>query len=225
MERASAPAGLREVAHRVLEDAQALADFAAEIAFGAAGPVRMLRRIDEPLGVRHQAEHAAGRVADAGDVVDRAVGIVGVGDGGLTGLRLSRASRLASGLYLSTNCPCARSDSSTCSSRGTNLPSPCATGSSIASMPARKTHLLSRRRHASRTQRSSNLPRVVPRERRRGPGRVVRQQQLGLEQNLKAVADAEDQLAGVAELVERVGQVMRESGCRGSGRPRCRRRS
>src|SRR5207244_1389689 len=37
------------------------------------GPLRMLRRQDVALRVRHQAEDAAGRIADAGDVALRAV--------------------------------------------------------------------------------------------------------------------------------------------------------
>ena len=39
-------------------------------------PGRVLDGIDVPLGVRHQPEDQAARVADAGDVVDAAVGVV-----------------------------------------------------------------------------------------------------------------------------------------------------
>ena len=40
------------------------------------------------------------------------------------------------------------------------------------------------------------------------PCRVVAVEQAALDEHLKAVADAEDQLAGVAKRGERVGQVM-----------------
>ena len=53
---------------------------------------------------------------------------------------------------------------------------------------------------ASRTQRSSNLPDSFAASVANGPAASFGQQQLGLEQNLEAVADAEDQLAGIAEL-------------------------
>ena len=61
---------------------------------------------------------------------------------------------------------------------------------------------------ASRTQRSSNLPESLAASVAAGPAASFGQEQLRLQQDLKAVADAEDQLAGVAERGERVGQVM-----------------
>ena len=48
--------------------------------FEHAQPVRGPgQRVDRVLGVRHQPEHVAGRVADPGDVADRAVGVVALG--------------------------------------------------------------------------------------------------------------------------------------------------
>ena len=59
--------------------------------------LRVLRRQHVPLRVRHQAEHAAGRVAQAGDVALRAVGVD----------RIRRPAR--SSTYRSTTCPvCSR---------------------------------------------------------------------------------------------------------------------
>ena len=49
-----------------------------QLRVGAPGPVGMLRRVDEALGMRHQTEHTARGVANTGDVVDRAVGVRGV---------------------------------------------------------------------------------------------------------------------------------------------------
>lgn len=62
----------------VLEHAEAIAGGAG----GLAGPARVLGPIDETLGVRHQAEDAAGFVADASEVALGTVGICGVGNGG-----------------------------------------------------------------------------------------------------------------------------------------------
>src|SRR5215218_1718912 len=57
---------------RVLEHGNALA-----LARNAPpGPSRMLNRVDEPLGVGHEAEDQAAVIANAGDVVDAAVGVV-----------------------------------------------------------------------------------------------------------------------------------------------------
>lgn len=47
----------------------------------AAGPAGVLGGFNEPLRVGHEAEDSAGGVADAGDVVDGAVGVVGVSGG------------------------------------------------------------------------------------------------------------------------------------------------
>ena len=89
---------LHEVADRVAEELQAVAF----VERRAARPLRVLRAVDEPLGVRHQAEDAAGGVADAGDVALGAVGIArlrsrrrrGVAQHELAGvLRAGRASR------------------------------------------------------------------------------------------------------------------------------------
>ena len=65
------------------------------------------------------------------------------------------------------------------------------------SMPARKTQRSPRR--ARLTQRSMEPARRVPGERGALPCGVVAVQQAALNEHLKAVADAEDQLAGVAE--------------------------
>ena len=62
---------------------------------------------------------------------------------------------------------------------------------------------------ASGTQRSSNLPESFQVSvAGASQSRVERQQHARLDQDLKAVADAEDQLAGRVELVQAVGQVM-----------------
>ena len=90
--------------------------------------------------------------------------------------------------------------------RVTNFPSAWATGKYMDSMPSKKT-LLSPST-PSLTQRSSNLPDAVPSQRRRLALVVVGQQDAGTDQNLKAVADAEDQFAGRLELDQRFLQVM-----------------
>jgi hypothetical protein len=68
----------------VAEDLQARAD-----QFRSAGPLRVLGAIDEAFGVRHEAEDDAGFVADAGDVVGAAVGIVGKFAAGRRAVRFS----------------------------------------------------------------------------------------------------------------------------------------
>ena len=67
-----------EIPHRVDEHLQAVAHRAGL----AAGPAGMMRGIEMPLGVRHQAQYPAGSVADAGHVGHRAVGVVGKGQMG-----------------------------------------------------------------------------------------------------------------------------------------------
>ena len=66
---------LSKIPHRVLKNSQAVAT---GVLF--AGPAGMLGGIDVPLGVRHQAEDAAGFVADSGDVPLGTVGVRGVGE-------------------------------------------------------------------------------------------------------------------------------------------------
>ena len=59
--------------HRIPEDLQ-------PVALGlqpVARPLRVLRREEVAVRVRHQAQHAAGGVADAGDVVLRPFGLTG----------------------------------------------------------------------------------------------------------------------------------------------------
>ena len=63
----------RNMRHRVDEHGQAVADFARF----AAGPAGVLCGVDVAFRVRHQPQHAAARVAHAGDVAHRSVGIVG----------------------------------------------------------------------------------------------------------------------------------------------------
>ena len=64
-----------KIFHRVAEHLEALT-------FGGlgltAGPLRVLRRVDVTFRVRHQAQYAAGFVAQARDVCHGAVRIVGV---------------------------------------------------------------------------------------------------------------------------------------------------
>ena len=60
------------------------------------------------------------------------------------------------------------------------------------------------------TQRSWNRPDVVVRQRGEGAVLVGRDQQAGLEQRLEAVADAEDQLLGVAEAAQGVAEEAAE---------------
>ena len=55
---------------------------------GPAGPLGVVRGVDESLGVRHEAHHAAGRVADARDILGAAVRVAVSGAalaGGLSG--------------------------------------------------------------------------------------------------------------------------------------------
>jgi hypothetical protein len=70
--------GLGHVPDGVLEYRQPLA-LAGD---AAACPSRVLNRVDEAFGVGHQAEDQAAVVADAGDVVGAAVGIVREGSVG-----------------------------------------------------------------------------------------------------------------------------------------------
>lgn len=69
---------LFEILNGVLEDAEAVAGRAGWFA----SPARVLRPIDEAFWMRHEAEHAARFVADAGKVALGPVGIGGVGNGG-----------------------------------------------------------------------------------------------------------------------------------------------
>ena len=186
-----------EVSHRVLETRKP----SPTSRFGSAGPRRVLRGVDEPLGMRHQTEHAAGRVANAGDVGDGAVGIVGIGHGLLMQQRVDLRLRIAARVGRCRATPDRRWFVA-----GTNRPSPWATGSSISVMPERKTHLLPATREANPA--IFEFAGVVAGERGGGAGGVAGEQQVGLDQDLEAVADAEDQLAGVAERLQCVGQMM-----------------
>ena len=117
-----------EVAHRVEEDLQAVAHRAGL----AAGPAGMLRGVDVPLGMRHQAEDAAAGVAQPGHVGHRAVGIVG---------KRKRPAAVALGDVTQHQLPGRiRVAPARAASRVMNLPSPWATGRYIDSMPRRKTH-------------------------------------------------------------------------------------
>src|SRR5665213_3710298 len=60
------------ILHGIAEDLQARSN-----RFLSACPVRVLRGVDVAFGVGHQAQHDAGFIADAGDVVGAAVGVVG----------------------------------------------------------------------------------------------------------------------------------------------------
>src|SRR5258708_1526615 len=62
------------MAHGVAEDAKASA-LAGTVAISCPGG--MLNRVDVALGMGHQSEHKPGLIADAGDVIRAAVGIVG----------------------------------------------------------------------------------------------------------------------------------------------------
>jgi hypothetical protein len=68
----SRPNGRFNVFYGVSEDPQPLS-FARP---GAAGPSGVLDGIDETLGVRHQAENQPAGIANTGDVVNAAIGIV-----------------------------------------------------------------------------------------------------------------------------------------------------
>jgi hypothetical protein len=72
---------------------------------------------------------------------------------------------------------------------------------------AAEEHALSARRHEPHPA-ILKFSRLVCRERRHGSCRIAGEQQLRLEQNLKAVADAEDQFACVAESLQHIGQVV-----------------
>ena len=60
-----------EVRHRIFEQAQPFSF----LGKSKAGPLGMLRGQDVALGVRHEAKHTTGGIADAGNVSLRAVGI------------------------------------------------------------------------------------------------------------------------------------------------------
>ena len=64
-----------KILHRVLEDDEAVAAF---LDF-AAGPSRVLRRVDMAFGVRHHAQDAARRIAHARHVGLRSVGVFRIG--------------------------------------------------------------------------------------------------------------------------------------------------
>ncbi len=82
---------LAEEGDGVLEEGEALAVFGKVLP----GPTGVVRVMEEGLGVGHEAEDPAGGVADAGDGVHGAVGIVGVGHGGgARGEINGRAARL-----------------------------------------------------------------------------------------------------------------------------------
>jgi hypothetical protein len=61
----------------IAEHPQALAFFGKLLGAGESGrPSGMLGGVDVALGVRHEAEDKAGGVADAGNIVDAAVGVL-----------------------------------------------------------------------------------------------------------------------------------------------------
>ena len=128
-----------------------------------AGPARMVERLDEPLGVGHQAEDPAGRVADARGRARRAVGI-----GGIVLGRLARARRRTGGRPGRPR----RAPPGLAGSAMRNLPSPWATGSSIGSANGDE------RREAGPGQEPDPArlepARVVVGERRAGRGRSRR---------------------------------------------------
>ena len=64
-----------EIPHGIFKHRQAVPSF-----FLFAGPAGMLSGVDVPLGMWHQAENAAGFVADAGGVSLGAVGVRGIGE-------------------------------------------------------------------------------------------------------------------------------------------------
>ena len=119
------PRGRAEELHRVAEQPQ-------PVAFGlqpVARPVRVLRRQDVPLRVRHQAQHAAGRVAEPGHVALRAVRVDRVA--ARLALRIDVAQHDLAGLFQPATIH---------SLRQTNFPSPWPTGTCSRSKPFRNGH-------------------------------------------------------------------------------------
>lgn len=62
-----------EVSYGICEDTQSVVVI---LGFGA-GPVGVVGSVDVSFGVGHETEYAAGGIAEAGDVISRAVGIDG----------------------------------------------------------------------------------------------------------------------------------------------------
>ena len=176
-------------------------------------PPRVLRRVDVPLGVRHQAQHPAGRVADACHVGHRAVGIVGKRQVGgrrqVSGRRQGAVGcptiflRQVTQHELSRRCqPCQGGRVA-----GDELAFPVRDGQ-IHRVDARQEDALRPLRPEPHPA-ILVLARVVVRERgRRAVRRLIVQQDARLDHHLEAVADAQDQFAGRFELAQRLGQVV-----------------
>ncbi len=64
--------------HRALKNAQAIPVF--RQTFAAPRPAWVLQRVDVSLGMRHQAEDAAGRIADSGNGAGRSIRVGGILD-------------------------------------------------------------------------------------------------------------------------------------------------
>ena len=203
-----------KILHRVAEHAQA-------VSFGrslAARPARVLRAIDVPLGMRHEAAHPARRVAYAGNAgrpirwgfPGKALGrLVRTARRGVAQHDLAARFQRAQDLLVAHDELCPR--------HGPRA-------NTWTWMPRKKTHgpLATR----NRTQRSSNLPEsfqasvaggssAVPSSSNRMPDAA----------DLKAVADAQHQLVLLAKLVQPARPGDGGFGCRRSGPPPRRRHS
>lgn len=179
---------LRKVPHGISEKLQPCALFRRF----AAGPLWVLRGVDEALGMRHEAEHASRAVADAGHV---ALGAVRIADSRVRVVPqhelLRRFEAIERGPIPAAELPLSVRDGQLEAVdvvEKNALPASGAKAHPAALEPAR----------------------LVPRERGALPFCIVAVEQPALDEHLKAVADAEDQLAGVAKRGERIGEMVLE---------------
>ena len=154
----------------------------------------MVEGIDEPLGVGHQAEDPAGRVADARDRARRAVGV---------GRVVLRSAGRASSTYRRTTWPAASSAARADGSASEELPLAVGDGQLDRLGVGDERRAAGRRGQADPAR--LEAARVVVRQ-RRGAGVRAAGEQAGADQDLEPVADAQDQPAAVVEPAQRVAQ-------------------
>lgn len=173
-----------EIIDSVLEDRQTVANLIREIGFVAiAGPVRTLRLIDVTFRMRHEAEDAAGLVANAGDVAHRAVRVVF--------RNVTQGETIFSFQLIQ--------------SRGV------ASHELAFRVSDRQVHFINALQEDALLALDDKAgptvginPGLVPRQGDGSALLVVGDKDTRLDENLEAVADTKDQLAGVTEVVDRV---------------------
>ena len=171
---------------RIAEELQASTFFL----FWQAGPLRVLRRVDKSLGVWHQAEDAARLVAHAGNVAERAVGIVVVGLAAVAEDQLARLFQFFESRFIASN--------KLSFGMGDWQQEIFAAGKEGALFVV-----------GARLDPTSQVAaRVVPGKRRGWAVGIIGVEQSRLDEHLEAVADAEQELACFAELLHHVGQMV-----------------